>query len=166
MADLRFSKIEEIFSSREDAIRKLDSIKAPYSTGVIIRYTTKHRVKVQGDLCVEHMGLVEEIVHIILAIWKSGERGDYVIVSDSSTKEPKKDRPFKVYSSVLKEDGCKEEAIAAALFGEKPNECDFLILSNPEGDNVESYIFWKGRWKLVSGGNSAGYSDIIYGGTF
>ena len=67
MAELRYPRFNQIYASREEAIKKLDNLSRSYAEPVTIRYYDEN-----NKICV------------ILAMYKSDSVGDYVINFDES----------------------------------------------------------------------------------
>lgn len=68
MAELRYPRFNTIYASRDEAIAKLDNLSRSYAEPVTIRYYGEDK-----KICV------------ILAMYKSDKKGDYVINFDEDT---------------------------------------------------------------------------------
>ena len=69
MAELRYPRFNTIYNSREEAINKLDNLSRSYGEPVAIRYYSSDKKE----------------VYVILAMYKSDVKGDYVINFDKSS---------------------------------------------------------------------------------
>lgn len=68
MAELRYPRFNTIYASRDEAIAKLDNLSRSYAEPVTIRYYSE-----DNKICV------------ILAMYKSDKKGDYIINFDEDT---------------------------------------------------------------------------------
>lgn len=142
MANLQFTRINKIFSSKESAIERLDQLSRTYAEGVVVKYLSYDGVN--------------SIENLIFAIYKSDTKGDYTIIYDSSS--PASTSGFRVFTvKKTSEDQTDSEAINVALFGEDPKNYDIAIITSFDGNSVYSYIYYEGSWNYlaVGGGGSS-----------
>lgn len=128
-------RVEKIYSSRKEAIEKLDELEMEFSELVTIRYSWDNK-------CLCHSG--NDSVEVILACYKSSKKGDYFIVSESSISVSSLTPT--TYFGVLVEGQKIEEAIVATLFGEVPVERDIIVLTDKETEGTKSLIYLSGKW--------------------
>lgn len=131
MAELKYPRFNTIYSSREEAINKLNELTRSYGEPVAIRYYN-----------------TSKLVCVLLAIFKSEYKGDYEISYDSNP-----DLIAKVFN-ITKNDSSisDEECINNALFGKIPVQGDIVIITDlsDEIPIVKSFIYTEKSWKLLA----------------
>lgn len=138
MAELRYPRFNTIYSSRNEAIKKLNELVRSYGEPVAIRYYNSTK-----EVCV------------ILALYVSESKGDYSISYDSN----KELNPSVYTSTKTSPSQTDEECIRIALFGKSPVPQDIVIITDQSGEekSIRSYIYTTSDgWKLLStgGGNN------------
>lgn len=120
----RFTRFNNIYDSKKDAILKLDNISRHYAETVAIRYYNN------GSTCV------------ILALFNSERIGDYIISFDSGS-ESLDSRVFE--TKKLAEDQSDEDCIKAFFSDKVPRDKDIVII---RANNLEqvSYIYYNKTW--------------------
>lgn len=138
MANLQFTRINKVFSSREDAIARLNELSRTYAESVVAMYNSSNNTE-----------------ELILVIYKSKEKGDYYIIHDTFSS---KNNGFKLYRvRKTSEDQSDSECINIALFGEEPKNYDIVSITSFDGGSVISYIYYEGSWSVLgSGGGEYG----------
>lgn len=152
MANLQFTRVKEVFSTREEAINKLDGLCRTYAEGVVVKYLSP---------CVDECG--NRIERMIFAIYRSSEKGDYEIVYDTDPSNMNSGglRVFKARKQ--KEDQTDLECINVALFGETPKNGDIVTITSYDGSSIVSYIYYEDDWVCIGlgDGSSGGGSSIV-----
>lgn len=143
MANLQFTRIKKVFSSRDLAISRLKELSRTYAEGVVVTYNPDNNKN-------------EE--ELILAIYKSEEKGDFVIAFDSSSAYTNGFRVFRVKKT--SESQSDLEAINTALFGDTPMNYDIITIISFDENTVTSYIYYNDNWNILGkgGGNNSSVS--------
>lgn len=120
----RFTRFNNIYDSKREAILKLDNTSRHYAETVAIRYYNN------GSTCV------------ILALFNSEKVGDYIISFDSGS-ESLDSKVFKTEKSV--ENQSDEDCINAFFSDKIPRDKDIIIIKT---NNLEqnSYIYYDKTW--------------------
>lgn len=114
MDKLIFTRFERVYSSRKRALEKLDSINRYYAEMVAIKYQNGSSFDV------------------LLALYQSEKKGDYVISFDSASETQTSGKIYTV-------EGEDEEALKTL----NPLEKDIAILKTPSG--VKSFYLYHDR---------------------
>ncbi len=132
---LRYTRFEKIYSSREEAITKLNNTSRYYAENVAVRYKS-------GDK-----------IDIILALFLSTTKGDYIINYDSGGSSG----GGSIGSGSVKEITRKNseetdiDALNRAYFGSTPGNGDMVIISTKGSDYKAVYFYSTGTWTCLSG---------------
>lgn len=117
MDKLIFTRFEKVYSSRKRALEKLDSIERYYAEMVAIKYQNGNSFDV------------------LLALYQSEKKGDYVISFDSASTQ---DSTGKIYS--VEGEGVED------LKTLNPLEKDIAILTSPTTGFKSFYLYHDSEW--------------------
>lgn len=133
---LRYTRFEKIYSSREEAITKLNNTSRYYAENVAIRYKSGEKI------------------YIMLALYQSTTKGDYTINYDSGGNSS---GGGSIGSGAVKEVTRRNatetdlDALNRAYFGSTPGEGDMVII-NTRGTDYKAVYFYHGNsWICLSG---------------
>ena len=133
---LRYTRFEKIYSSREEAITKLNNTSRYYAENVAIRYKSGEKV------------------NIMLALYNSTTKGDYTINYDSAGGSS---GGGTTGSGVIKEVTRRNstesdmDALNRLYFGSTPAEGDTAIISTRGSDYKAVYFYHGSSWICLSG---------------
>ena len=133
---LRYTRFEKIYSSREEAITKLNNTSRYYAENVAIRYKSGEKV------C------------IMLALYQSTTKGDYTINYDSGGNSS---GGGSIGSGAVKEVTRRNatetdlDALNRAYFGSTPGEGDMVIINTRGTDYKAVYFYHGSSWICLSG---------------
>lgn len=129
----RYTRYEKIYSSREEAIAKLNNTSRYYAENVAIRYKN-------GDS-----------FDTILALFRSEEKGDYSINFDSGQDSVGgSEGPGRIFDMTRKEGESDLEVLNRAMFDVvDPKEWDLVIIHTPGSGDI-SYLYHNGIWICLS----------------
>lgn len=128
-------KVEKIYTSRKEAIEKLNELELEFGELVAIRYSWDNK-------CLCNSG--NNSIEVIVACYKSSNKGDFFIISESSISISSVTPT--TYFGVLVKGQDIEEAIKATLFGEIPVERDIIVLTDKETKGIISLMYLSGKW--------------------
>lgn len=140
MAELRYPRFENIYPSREDAVSKLDGLTRSYAEPVTIRYYGSN-----GK------------IYIILAVYKSSRKGDYVISFNESNFSGTTSASDLVYMLVKADDTKTDlEYISEKVLN--PRIGDITILTDTTSEIIikRSYVWSGSSWEVLSSGGAEG----------
>lgn len=123
----RFTRFNNIYDSKRDAILKLDNTSRHYAETVAIRYYNN------GSTCV------------ILALFNSEQIGDYVISFDSGS-ESLDSRVFE--TKRITESQSDEDCISAFFSDKVPRDKDIIIIKTNNSEQI-SYIYYNKTWTAL-----------------
>lgn len=135
------TRFECVYSSRDEALKALSCLSRQYAELVAVRYYDDN-----DDVC------------MLLVIFKSADLGDFDIVSDSLSSN---NQPRIFTAKKQSEDQTDSECILIALFGEKPNNGDVVILTSYDGTTSITYTMIGGEW-IKTGGTTADGLGITF----
>jgi hypothetical protein len=133
---LRYTRFEKIYSSREEAITKLNNTSRYYAENVAIRYKSGEKI------C------------IMLALYQSTTKGDYTINYDSGGNSS---GGGSIGSGAVKEVTRRNatetdlDALNRAYFGSTPGEGDMVIINTRRTDYKAVYFYHGSSWICLSG---------------
>lgn len=133
---LRYTRFEKIYSSREEAITKLNNTSRYYAENVAIRYKSGEKI------C------------IMLALYQSTTKGDYTINYDSGGNSS---GGSSIGSGAVKEVTRRNatetdlDALNRAYFGSTPGEGDMVIINTRGTDYKAVYFYHGSSWICLSG---------------
>lgn len=137
MAELRYPRFNKIYSTRQEAIEKLDDLTRAYGEPVAIRYYNR-----KNEVCV------------ILAIYKGEAKGEYSISYDSNAELIPS-----VYTSIKDSSITEEECLKNALGGKEPVGNDIVIITDASTGipTLKSYVYstTQSKWLVLSSGGSS-----------
>lgn len=125
MEKFRYTRLNKIYPSKDDALTKLSSISRYYGETVAARYK-------EG-----------KSIYTLLCLYRSEDVGDYDIQFDSKIGISKDTRAFKTTKLDNETD---KEAIARIYFDKgTPMQGDYIFLKN-QGGEESIYIYISGEW--------------------
>ena len=133
---LRYTRFEKIYSSREEAITKLNNTSRYYAENVAIRYKSGEKI------------------YIMLALYQSTTKGDYTINYDSGGNSS---GGGSIGSGAVKEVTRRNatetdlDALNRAYFGSTPGEGDMVIINTRGTDYKAVYFYHGSSWICLSG---------------
>jgi len=129
MNTFRFTRFEKIYSSREEAIGKLNNATRVYAECVTIRYRTARSI------------------NTILSLYKSDVKGDYSIVYDSGNPSNTRGRVF----NAEKVSGESDEDILNRIMLEEDSiyNWDLVTIQYPNSAK-NTYVYIDGAWVPLS----------------
>ena len=126
----RYTRFNEVFETRDEAIKKLNKTARYYAENVAIKYK-------KGDS-----------FEVILALYKSEEKGDYTINYDSG--EGGSGSGIKIYDiTKISPEESDKEAINRYSFGNEPQEGEMAVIHTPGGGDVV-YMYHSGIWICIT----------------
>ncbi len=134
---LRYTRFEKIYSSREEAITKLNNTSRYYAENVAIRYKSGEKI------CT------------MLALYQSTTKGDYTINYDSGGSSS--GSSSSIGSGAVKEVTRRNttetdlDALNRAYFGSTPGEGDMVIINTRGVDYKAIYFYHGSSWVCLSG---------------
>ena len=133
MGSFRFDRLEKIYDSRSEAIKKLNSITFDYAQPVVVRYKE------------------DSNIYMLLVIGSDDSNG-YKILADSNSSGDISDIYTVTRTSF---DVSDEDSINLGLFGKTPHQSDIVIISTIISEIVYdrvAYIYTsKNIWEPLSG---------------
>lgn len=132
---LQFNRFNNIYPTRESSISLLNSLSRSYSEGITVRYIENNEL------------------NIILALYKSSEKGDYEIIYESGEKDI--ETSFRIFKVTRQYEGQSDlECINVALFGQDPIDRDMVIITSVSGNTSITYIYFNSDWIRIGSDGS------------
>ena len=124
----RYTRFEKTYSSREEAIKKLNNTSRYYAENIAIKYKN-------GDS-----------FDIILALFRSTTKGDYSINFDSGSPAGSGTATGRTYDVIKRSpEETDQECINRVYFDKDPEERDLVVIYNSKGD-PSTYLYHGGLW--------------------
>lgn len=131
----RYTRFEKIYSSREEAIIKLNNTSRYFAENVAVRYKN---------------GKSEDSYDTILALFQSNAKGDYIINFDSGLGEyigSDGSNVGRIFDMTRKNGESDEEVLNRAVFDvvSLPKEWDLVIIHSENNSDI-TYLYHNSVW--------------------